>query len=85
MICNGQAIPKTTYDTQFNDIWKNTPTEFYNGSTAIYYYGVNDQLILVGPSYNQTNLAKVYFNSSETSKYYEEVYSKNGMKIFKVK
>jgi asparagine N-glycosylation enzyme membrane subunit Stt3 len=82
--CGGQTIPQEQYDS-FNTNWTSQPTDFFNGSVAIYYYTTNDQLFILGPTYNQTNLAKVYFNSSETSNFYEEVYSYNGMKIFRVK
>ncbi len=82
--CGGQTIPTEQYSA-FGSEWKNTPSDFFNGQVPIFYYAGKDQLIILGPTYNQTNLAKVYFNSSETQNYYEEVFSLRGMKIFKVK
>ncbi len=83
--CNGQFIDANTYTTQFSKKWKQTPTEFFEGRVPIYYYGEKEQLILIGTNYNNTNLAKVYFNSEETSQFYEEVFNENGLKIFRVK
>jgi asparagine N-glycosylation enzyme membrane subunit Stt3 len=84
-ICNGQLVPSETFNIKFSKNWKSTPTEFYNGQVPVFYYGENNSLIILGQTYNNTNLAKVYFNSAETSNYYEEVYNKSGIKIFKVK
>jgi len=82
--CGGSIIPIEQYNS-FGKTWTAVPSDFYNGQTAVYYYAEDTQLVILGPAYNNTNLAKVYFNSTETQKYYEEVYSYNGMKIFKVK
>ncbi|MDD3083578.1 MAG: STT3 domain-containing protein [Candidatus ainarchaeum sp.] len=84
MNCNEQIIPTEQYEGM-GSIWKKNPSDFYNGETPIYYYAEANQLIILGQTYNNTNLAKVYFNSEETKDFYEEVYSYNGMKIFKVK
>ena len=84
-VCNGQLIPTNVYETDFSSKWKSTPNEFYNGQVPIFYYGEGNTLTIIGNTYNNTNLAKVYFNSDETSQYYDEVYSSGGLKIFKVK
>jgi len=83
--CNGQFVDANTYNESFSAKWKQTPTEFYNGRAPIYYYGESGQLVILGNAYNNTNLAKVYFNSEETSQLYEEVFNQNGIKIFRVK
>lgn len=84
MNCQGNNISQEQYDG-LNDSWKQLPSDFYNGQTPIYYYAGEQQLIMLGQTYNNTNLAKIYFNSIETKDLYEEVYSNNGMKIFRVK
>lgn len=80
LICNGQAIPRGTFQSN----WHLVPDEFYNGSQPIYYYEMQDGIIILNNAVNESNLAKVYFNSTETQKYYKEVYYNNGLKIFEV-
>ncbi len=80
LVCNGQEIPKGTFQSN----WHATPDEFYNGSQPIYYYELNDGIIILNNAVNESNLAKVYFNSAETQTYYKEVYYKDGLKIFEV-
>lgn len=82
--CDGQEIPKEQYES-FPSTWTSRPSEFIDGQTPIFYYAGKDQLIILGNAYNNTNLAKIYFNSPQTSEFYEEVYNYRGMKIFRVK
>ncbi len=84
MNCQGNLVPIEQFNAM-NPNWKNTPSDFYNGQTPVYYYADRNELIILGPTYNNTNLAKVYFNSEETKQFYEEVFAYNGMKIFRVK
>ncbi len=43
------------------------------------------ELMILNQRVNNSLFAKMWLNSPETSKYFEEVYHKNGVKIFKVK
>jgi len=85
LVCNGQTIPTEQFEQMAKDKWTSAPTDFYNGQLPLFYYRNDNILIVIGPSYNETNLAKVYFNSDETSKYYEPVFDSGGLKIFKIK
>jgi asparagine N-glycosylation enzyme membrane subunit Stt3 len=81
--CEGNNIPKEQYDS-FSKTWKSLPDEFYNGEKPLFFYADNSQLVVLNQAINNTNLAKVWLNSEETSKYYEEVYATPSIKIFKV-
>jgi hypothetical protein len=83
MNCSGNAIPKDQF-LAISSKWKSTPDAFPDGTNPVFYYRTNDQILVLNKAMNNTNFAKVFTNSEETSKYYSEVYSKNGMKIFKV-
>lgn len=82
--CDGSQIPKTQWNI-LSTKWKSTPDDFQNGSEPIFYYKTNDQLIILNTGLNNTNLAKAWLNSDETSKFYEEAYSLRGVKILKIK
>jgi len=84
-VCGGQLIPEQEIKTIFNSNWTTTPNDFIDGTTPVYYYFENNKLTIIGLNLNKTNLAKVFFNSEETQKYYEEVFNANGIKIFKIK
>ena len=81
--CGGNNIPREQF-MLFSDKWKTTPDAFPDGTNQVFYYRTNDQLLILNKAMNNTNFAKVFTNSDETSKYYEEVYSKNGYKIYKI-
>ncbi len=81
--CNGQLISQSEYD-KISTTWKNTPDTFYNGTYPLFYYAESNGLYLLNQVLNNTNIAKVWFNSPETTQYYQEVFSDNGIKIFKV-
>ncbi|MGI6589583.1 MAG: STT3 domain-containing protein [Candidatus Iainarchaeum sp.] len=81
--CGGNNIPREQF-MLFSDKWKTTPDAFPDGTNPVFYYRTNDQLLILNKAMNNTNFAKVFTNSDETSKYYEEVYSKNGYKIYKI-
>jgi asparagine N-glycosylation enzyme membrane subunit Stt3 len=81
--CEGNSIPRSQWEL-FSTKWKATPDDFQNGSDAIFYYRTNDQLLIMNDAMNKTNLVKVWTNSDETSNYYEDTYSKGGIKILKI-
>lgn len=81
--CGGNTIPKEQY-LNFSEKWKTTPDAFPDGTNPVFYYRTNDQILILNKAMNNTNFAKVFTNSEETSEYYEEVYSKNGYKIYKI-
>ena len=81
--CSGNTLPKEQF-LSISQKWKSTPDAFPDGTNPVFYYRTNDQLLVLNKAMNNTNFAKVFTNSDETSKYYSEVYSKGGLKIFKI-
>jgi dolichyl-diphosphooligosaccharide--protein glycosyltransferase len=81
--CGSNAIPKDQF-LQISPKWKSTPDAFPDGTNPVFYYRTNDQILILNNAMNNTNFAKVYTNSDETSKFYKEVYSKNGYKVYQV-
>ncbi len=82
--CNGNEIDRA----QWNSIatkWKSTPDDFYKGTEPIFYYKSETSVLVLNTTMNNTNLAKVWMNSDETSKYYETAYNKEGILILKIK
>ncbi|VVB76070.1 Oligosaccharyl transferase STT3 subunit [uncultured archaeon] len=82
--CEGNSIGISDWN-KLSTTWKQVPDDFQNGSLPLFYYKTNDQLIVLNQPMNNINLAKIWTNSEETSKYYEQVYSNSGIKIFKIK
>ena len=81
--CNGNTLSKEQF-LSISQKWKSTPDAFPDGTNPVFYYRTNDQLLILNKAMNNTNFAKVFTNSDETSTYYSEVYSKGGLKIFKI-
>ncbi len=81
--CGGNSLPKAQF-LSISTKWKSTPDAFPDGTNPVFYYRTNDQILVLNKAMNNTNFAKVFTNSDETSKYYEEVYSSNGYKIYKI-
>jgi dolichyl-diphosphooligosaccharide--protein glycosyltransferase len=82
--CEGNQIPSVQWNSISNK-WKSVPDDFQNGSIPVFYYRSDNQLIILNQAANNTNLAKVWMNSDETQKYYEDAYTKQGIKILKIK
>ncbi len=82
--CGGNSIGASDWN-KLSTKWKQVPDDFQNGSLPLFYYRTNDQLLVMNNIMNNINLTKVWTNSDETSKYYEQVYSNKGIKIFKIK
>lgn len=82
--CGSGSVSREQWNT-ISDKWKSTPDEFQNGSVPQYYYRSANNLIILNSTLNQTNLAKAWLNSDETSKYYEIVYNKNGVMLLRIK
>jgi dolichyl-diphosphooligosaccharide--protein glycosyltransferase len=82
--CGGNNIPGAQWNT-ISTKWKAAPDDFQNGSQPIYYYRANDQIMILNQTMNNTNIAKAWLNSDETSKYYDIVYQKQGILILKIK
>jgi len=83
ILCSGNSISQSDWN-KLSTTWKQIPDDFQNGSVPLFYYRTNDQLLILNQPLNNTNLAKIWTNSEETSKYYKEVYSNKGIKIFKI-
>ncbi len=61
------------------------PTVWENNEKDFHFYRDNNTLIIINNETNKTNIAKIWFNSEETKKFYQEVFSTGKMKVFKVK
>jgi len=81
--CGSNNIPTDAYN-KIATTWKSTPDAFPDGANPAYYYQTSSELLILNQTINNTNFAKVWLNSEETKKYYEEVYSNRGIKVFKV-
>jgi dolichyl-diphosphooligosaccharide--protein glycosyltransferase len=82
--CGRNQIAKDQFE-KLPTKWNNVPLEFYNGKFPEFIYRNGNSLVVLNNAMNNSNLAKVWFNSSETSAYYEEVFSNGQVKIFKIK
>ncbi len=82
--CEGNTISRAEWN-KLADKWKSTPDDFQNGSEPVFYYKSHDQLIIINQALNNTNVIKVWMNSEETKDYYEDAYTKLGIKILKIK
>ncbi len=81
--CSGNVLPKEQF-LAISQKWKSTPDAFPDGTNPVFYYRTNDQILVLNKAMNNTNFAKVFTNSDETNKYYSEVYSKGGLKVYKI-
>ena len=81
--CEGNVFPKADFNS-LPSTWTNSPTQFANGRDPVFIYRSNNSLIAVNQAVNNSNLAKVWFHSEETTDKYEEVFSNNTIKIFKI-
>ncbi|MDD3159866.1 MAG: hypothetical protein PHQ98_02780, partial [Candidatus ainarchaeum sp.] len=77
-------ISKSDFET-ISDTWKDTPDTFSSGKYPQYYYRQHNKIYILNQKLNNTNLAKVWFNSESTKNLYEEAYYYNGLKIVKIK
>jgi len=75
-----QNLPDTWTDRP-NQPW---PTENPQVMLFVYRSGSNDELYILNPAMNEAMLAKVWFNSPEATPFFEQVYAKEGIRIFKV-
>jgi dolichyl-diphosphooligosaccharide--protein glycosyltransferase len=81
--CGSNTIPISDFNT-FATTWKSVPDDFRDGKIPQFIYRTANELVVLNPPLNKTNIAKVWLNSDETKGFYEEVYSKRGIKIFKI-
>ncbi len=61
------------------------PLDKWIDSNAVVIYKTEKLMVYLNQETNATALAKIYFHSPESEKYFEEVYSSGIVKIFKVK
>jgi len=78
--CNGNTIDQN----QIPPGWSSIPAQFYSGKYPLYFYIYQDSLIVLNTAANNTNLAKVFANSSETSKYYTRAFESPKYLVLKV-
>lgn len=81
IICDGQILVDLREDK--SDYWQNVSNSLIDGEEYYFYLG-EDFYFIIDENTNQTNLAKIFFESEETKKYYKKVYSKNGARMFEV-
>jgi len=81
--CNGISLNLNEYNS-LPKTWTSNPTTFSGGAIPIFIYNYKGNLLIIGNAINNSNLAKVWFNSDETKKFYQEVFSNGEYKIFKL-
>ncbi len=70
--------------------WTTTSNQMYDNGQGVtiplYIYRAEDnsELYITNPAINESMLGKLWFKNDEVMQYFEEVYSKQGMRIFKV-
>ena len=83
IICNGQQM--TTEDfMQIPSIHNNNVTAFASDNTPVYYYRFHYNVIVLNQPVNESNFAKVFFQSDETADKYELVFDSVKYRVFKV-
>ncbi|MDD5148634.1 MAG: hypothetical protein PHH08_04190, partial [Candidatus ainarchaeum sp.] len=86
IVCGGNNIP---FDQWANipTAWQKLPNQFSDQRTPIFIY--RDQklpiLYVFNEASNNSTAVKLWFNEPETMKFFEESYSQEGIKIFKIK
>jgi hypothetical protein len=83
MNCGGTIV--TSAD--FNNIptkWTSAPSQFVNGKYPIYIYKSKNTLIALNQATNNSNLAKVWFNSDDVNGMYTDVFTNDVVKILKI-
>ena len=83
MNCGGNIISSEEFN-KLPATWTPTPTQFYNGSSPMYFYRDGGFLFVLNNAANNSNLGKAWFNSAETANKYTEVFSNGQIKILKV-
>jgi len=76
------TIP-TDWTTQSNQMY--TMENGYTVPLYVYRDRNNEELYIVNPAVNESILGRLWLHESEAMQYFEEVYSKQGIKIFKAK
>ncbi|MBT7241617.1 MAG: hypothetical protein HN878_03945 [Candidatus Diapherotrites archaeon] len=82
--CGGNAFTLEQFDA-LNSTWTYMPTQFYNGDQPMYIYRDGASLVVLNHATNNSNLAKVWMHSEDTTDFYEEVYHNGSVKIFEIK
>ncbi|MDO8428076.1 MAG: STT3 domain-containing protein [Candidatus Diapherotrites archaeon] len=84
--CGGNQIPGNQM-ANLPNVWKKTPSEIQEGRKPIWYYRNfnNNAIFVLGKTMNDSTLAKIWFHEQNAMNYFEEVYSNQRMKIFKIK
>ena len=82
--CENNQLTRAQWDG-LATTWKSIPDDFYNGTEPLFYYRSNSNFIVLNSAMNNTNLAKVWMDSNETSKYYDIAYNAGGIMILKIK
>ena len=83
VVCQGNSFPKEEYEGLPSE-WTSSPSQFYNGKVPVYIYRSTGSLIAINQAVNNSNLAKVWFSSSETKGLYEEVFANGTIRIYRI-
>lgn len=78
--CNGNTIDQN----QIPPGWSSVPAQFYSGKYPLYFYLYQDSLIVLNTAGNNTNLAKIFANSTETKQYYTRAFESPKYLVLKV-
>ena len=90
IVCGNNRFPKeqlnsipTEWTTQSNQM--HTGERGYTVPLYVYRDRNNEELYIVNPALNESVFGRLWFHEPEAMQYFEEVYSRQGIKLFKVR
>lgn len=81
--CGGQQIQLEEF-YNMTDIYHTNVNEFYSDNTPLYFYRFWNSIIVLNQPINESNFAKVFFESEKTLDMYELVFDSSKYRVFKV-
>ncbi len=84
-ICGSNHIPVSQM-ANLPAKWTSVSNQLYENTVPLYVYRAEDnsELYITNPAVNESMLSRLWFHEDETMKYFDEVFSAKGMRIFKV-
>ncbi len=85
-VCGGNVLNQAQAIALKSD-WTDQPRQLYEGRVPIFIYMDKDNYAMyaLNPAANNSMLAKLWFNNPDAMLFFEEVYGKGGIKIFRIK
>ncbi len=85
--CRGNFLTHDQMENLPTTIAQNPTSLIAGGRLPVFYYREenNSSIAVVGPESNKSMLVRIWFNDPSLSQYFEQVYFKDDIKVFKVK